>query len=68
VLLYHVVPGAVTADQVVGLDSAQTVEGGSVSIRVEDGKVFIDDAEVIATDVLASNGVIHVVDRVIVPG
>jgi uncharacterized surface protein with fasciclin (FAS1) repeats len=68
VLLYHVVPGAVTADQVVGLDSAQTVEGGSVSIRVEDGKVFIDDAEVIATDVLASNGVIHVVDKVIVPG
>ena len=68
VLLYHVVPGAVTAEQVVELDSAQTVEGGSVSIRVEDGKVLINDAEVIATDVLASNGVIHVIDEVIVPG
>jgi len=68
VLLYHVVPGAVTAEQVVGLDSAQTVGGGSVSIRVEDGKVFVDDAEVLATDVLASNGVIHVIDQVIVPG
>ncbi|HSJ82710.1 MAG TPA: fasciclin domain-containing protein [Acidimicrobiia bacterium] len=68
VLLYHVVPGAVTAEQVVGLDSAQTVEGGSVSIRVEDEKVFINDAEVIATDVLASNGVIHAIDQVIIPG
>jgi transforming growth factor-beta-induced protein len=68
VLLYHVVSGEVTAEQVVGLESAETVQGGSVSIRSEDGKVFINDAEVIATDVLTSNGVIHVIDRVIVPG
>ncbi|MET0565010.1 MAG: fasciclin domain-containing protein [Acidimicrobiia bacterium] len=68
VLLYHVVPGKVTADQVVELESAQTVQGEPVSIRVEDGKVFINDAEVIATNVLTSNGVIHVIDRVIVPG
>jgi len=67
VLLYHVVPGQVTADQVVELDSAETVEGGSVAIRVEDGQVFINDAQVIVTDVLTSNGVIHVIDKVIVP-
>ena len=67
VLLYHVVPGQVTADQVVELESAETVEGGSVAIRVEDGQVFINDAQVIATDVVTSNGVIHVIDRVIVP-
>jgi transforming growth factor-beta-induced protein len=67
VLLYHVVPGQVTADQVVELESAETVEGGSVAIRVEDGQVFINDAQVIATDVLTSNGVIHVIDQVIVP-
>jgi len=67
VLLYHVVPGQLTADQVVELDSAETVEGGSVAIRVEDGQVFINDAQVIVTDVLTSNGVIHVIDKVIVP-
>jgi uncharacterized surface protein with fasciclin (FAS1) repeats len=67
VLLYHVVPGQVTADQVVELESAETAEGGSVTIRVEDGQVFINDAQVIATDLLTSNGVIHVIDRVIVP-
>jgi transforming growth factor-beta-induced protein len=67
VLLYHVVPGQVTADQVVELESAETVQGGSVDIRVEDGTVFVDDAKVIATDVLTSNGVIHVIDKVIVP-
>jgi transforming growth factor-beta-induced protein len=67
VLLYHVVPGQVTADQVVELESAETVEGGSVAIRVEDGQVFINDAQVIATDVVTSNGVIHVIDKVIVP-
>jgi transforming growth factor-beta-induced protein len=68
VLLYHVVPGAVTAEQVVELDSAETVQGGSVSIRTENGKVVIDDAQVLATDILASNGVIHVIDRVLIPG
>ena len=68
VLLYHVVPGAVTADQVVGLESAQTVQGGSVSISTEDDKVFINDAQVVAADVLTSNGVIHVIDKVIIPG
>jgi uncharacterized surface protein with fasciclin (FAS1) repeats len=67
ILLYHVVAGQVTADQVVELESAATVEGSTVTIRVEDGKVFINDAEVITTDILTSNGVIHVIDAVILP-
>jgi transforming growth factor-beta-induced protein len=67
ILLYHVVAGQVTSDQVVKLATAQTVEGSDVTIRVEDGKVFINDAEVVTTDILTSNGVIHVIDRVILP-
>ena len=67
ILLYHVVAGQVTAEQVVELDTAQTVEGSAVTIRVENGKVFINDAEVVATDILTSNGVIHVIDQVIIP-
>jgi uncharacterized surface protein with fasciclin (FAS1) repeats len=67
ILLYHVVAGQVTVDQVVELESAETVEGSTVTIRVEDGKVFINDAEVITTDILTSNGVIHVIDAVILP-
>ena len=68
ILLYHVVSGAVTADQVVGLTSADSVEGSPVAIAVKDGKVYLNDtAQVIATDVMASNGVIHVIDQVILP-
>jgi transforming growth factor-beta-induced protein len=67
ILLYHVVAGQVTADQVIELESAQTVEGSAITIRVEDGKVFINDAEVVTTDILTSNGVIHVIDQVILP-
>lgn len=67
ILLYHVVAGQVTSDQVVELATAQTVEGSDVTIRVEDGKMFINDAEVVTTDILTSNGVIHVIDRVILP-
>ena len=67
ILLYHVVAGQVTAEQVVELDTAQTVEGSEITIRVEDDKVFINDAEVVATDILTSNGVIHVIDQVILP-
>ncbi|MDX1577154.1 MAG: fasciclin domain-containing protein [Gemmatimonadota bacterium] len=68
VLTYHVVPGKVTASDVVGLNEAATVQGDKVQIAVEDGKVKIDEATVIAADVMASNGVIHVIDRVILPG
>ncbi len=67
VLTYHVVPGKVLASDVVGLDRAATVQGQAVDIAVRGGKVFIDGAQVVMTDVMAANGVIHVIDRVILP-
>lgn len=67
VLLYHVVPGRVLAAEVVGMRSAETAAGQAVSIAVEDGTVKVDDATVVSTDIQASNGVIHVIDRVILP-
>jgi uncharacterized surface protein with fasciclin (FAS1) repeats len=66
VLTYHVVPGRVTAADVVKLDSAKTVQGDTISIDTSDG-VKVDDAQVVKTDVMASNGVIHVIDTVIMP-
>jgi len=68
ILLYHVVEGKVTADQVVKLTSAKTLEGESAKIEVRDGKVYVDGAQVVKADVPASNGVIHVIDSVILPG
>ena len=68
ILTYHVVPGKVGAAEVTKLDSAETLQGESISIAVKDGKVFVDNAEVITADVSASNGVIHVIDQVILPG
>ena len=67
VLTYHVVPGKVMAAQVTTMDSAKTVQGQSVKISVVDGKVKIDSATVAKADVAASNGVIHVIDSVILP-
>ena len=67
VLTYHVVPGRVTASEVVGLDSAKTVNGRSLKISARDGKVMVDNARVTATDIMASNGVIHVIDSVVLP-
>jgi uncharacterized surface protein with fasciclin (FAS1) repeats len=67
VLLYHVVPGNVMAADVVQLESADTALGEPVSIRVEDGMVYVNEAQVVVTDIEASNGVIHVIDAVIVP-
>lgn len=67
ILLYHVVPGKVMAEQVVTLKEAVTAQGLPVQIKVEDGKVFINDAQVIITDIVTSNGVIHVIDTVIIP-
>jgi transforming growth factor-beta-induced protein len=67
ILLYHVVGGKVMAADVVTLESADTVLGKPVSISVMDGKVMINDAEVIITDIETSNGVIHVIDSVILP-
>ncbi len=67
VLTYHVVPGAVYASDVVKLSSATTVQGGDISISTVDGRVMIDGAEVITTDIEAENGVIHVIDAVLLP-
>lgn len=67
ILLYHVVSGRVLAKDVVKIKSARTVQGSSLSISSGGGKVMIDNANVIKTDVLASNGVIHVIDSVIIP-
>lgn len=67
VLTYHVVAGKVMAADVVTLTEATTVQGQNVMIEVRDGKVFVDNAQVIITDVVASNGVIHVIDTVILP-
>ena len=67
VLLYHVVKGKVTAAQAMKLHSAKTVEGKSVSIRVSGGKVIVDGATVVKANVLASNGVIHVINKVLIP-
>jgi uncharacterized surface protein with fasciclin (FAS1) repeats len=67
ILTYHVVAGKVTSGQVVKLDSAQTVNGQEVSIRTNNGAVMIDNATVSAVDIMASNGVIHVIDEVILP-
>ena len=67
ILTYHVVPGKVAAADVVKLDEAKTVNGKDVQITVADDGVRIDNANVIMTDIDASNGVIHVIDTVIIP-
>jgi uncharacterized surface protein with fasciclin (FAS1) repeats len=67
ILTYHVVPGSVKAADVVKLTEAKTAQGQSVKIKVQDGKVFIDGAQVIVTDIECSNGIIHVIDSVILP-
>lgn len=67
VLTYHVVAGKVMAEDVVNLSQAETVQGSTVDISVENGEVMIDGARVIATDIKTSNGVIHVIDSVIMP-
>jgi uncharacterized surface protein with fasciclin (FAS1) repeats len=67
ILTYHVVPGKVKAADVVKLTEAKTVQGQSVKISVANGQVSVDGAKVTATDIAASNGVIHVIDAVILP-
>lgn len=67
VLLYHVVSGNVTADKVVTLDKAETLAGQNVMISVKDGKVMINNSQVITADVVTSNGVIHIIDTVLLP-
>ncbi|HYG99388.1 MAG TPA: fasciclin domain-containing protein [Terriglobales bacterium] len=67
ILTYHVVPGDVTSSQVAGMNSAKTVNGESLSIMSQGGKVRVGDAQVVKTDIQASNGVIHVIDTVLMP-
>lgn len=67
ILTYHVVAGKVEAVDVVKLSSATTANGSDVMIRVDEGSVFVNNSKVVATDIQASNGVIHVVDTVILP-
>ena len=67
ILTYHVVPGAVKAEQVTKLDEAKTVNGAMAKVSTRDGKVMINDAIVVRADIAASNGVIHVIDKVILP-
>ena len=67
ILTYHVVPGKVMAKDVVKLNEAKTVQGTSVKIMVKEGKVSVDAAQVVTTDIETSNGVIHVIDSVIMP-
>ena len=67
ILTYHVVPGNVMAADVVKLKKAKTVQGSEVKIRVDDGKVYIDKSQVTKTDIKCKNGVIHVIDSVLLP-
>jgi uncharacterized surface protein with fasciclin (FAS1) repeats len=67
VLLYHVVKGEVLASQIVKLHSVKTLEGASVRIRVTHGSVYVNQARVIKANVLASNGVIHIINGVLIP-
>ncbi len=67
ILKYHVVPGNVMAKDVVKLTSAKTAQGSEIKVKVTDGKVSINDAKVVKADVACKNGVIHVIDTVILP-
>jgi uncharacterized surface protein with fasciclin (FAS1) repeats len=67
ILTYHVVPGKVMAADVVKVDSAKTAQGAEVAITVEGANVKVNEANVTATDIECSNGVIHVIDAVILP-
>ncbi|MEZ6119127.1 MAG: fasciclin domain-containing protein [Pirellulaceae bacterium] len=67
ILTYHVVPGKVLANEVVKLDMVKTVNGKEATIAVTDGQAKINDAKIVATDIEASNGVVHVIDRIIMP-
>jgi uncharacterized surface protein with fasciclin (FAS1) repeats len=67
VLLYHVVQGKVMSSDVVKLRTAKTLQGQNINIRVRNNVVRINDAKVIKADIVCSNGVIHVIDKVILP-
>ncbi|MEI6525655.1 MAG: fasciclin domain-containing protein [Planctomycetota bacterium] len=67
ILTYHVVPGKFMAKDVVGIKGAKSLNGQRIDVKVVDGKVMVDGAQVVATDVACTNGVIHIIDSVILP-
>jgi uncharacterized surface protein with fasciclin (FAS1) repeats len=67
ILTYHVVPGKVMAADVVKLSHAKTVNGQSLTVKIEGNVVMVDSAKVVKTDIVCSNGVIHIIDSVILP-
>ncbi|PMH29930.1 fasciclin [Vibrio lentus] len=67
ILTYHVVPGKIMVAEVMKLSSAETVQGEAVMVTIDDGNVMINTAKVVIPDVKASNGVIHVIDAVLLP-
>lgn len=67
VLTYHVVPGERTAEDVLKAESLETVQGGSLEVRMDEGTPRIGGARIVRTDILATNGVIHVIDAVLLP-
>jgi len=67
ILTYHVVSGKVMASDVVKMNSAKTVNGQSLTIKVKKGAVMVDNAKVTKTDIMCTNGVIHVIDTVVLP-
>jgi uncharacterized surface protein with fasciclin (FAS1) repeats len=67
ILTYHVVPAKVTASEVVTIESAKTVNGKDLIISSKDGTVMVENATVVKPDVMATNGVIHVIDTVLIP-
>lgn len=68
ILTYHVVPGRLTATEVTSMAGTTTLQGEQITFKVDNGKVYVDGAEVIQADVSTSNGVIHIIDQVILPG
>jgi len=67
ILKYHVVKGSITARDAIGAQKAKTLQGGQVDAKIVDGRLKINDAQVIATDIKAKNGIIHVIDTVLLP-
>jgi uncharacterized surface protein with fasciclin (FAS1) repeats len=67
ILTYHVVEGKVPAEKAVKLDKAKTVNGASFDVNYDDGTLMVGDAKVVKADIMTSNGVIHVIDKVLIP-
>lgn len=67
ILTYHVAAKKLMAEDVVGMETIMTVNGKEITVMVKDGKAMVDDALIVKTDIMCSNGVIHVIDGVIIP-